>query len=127
MANPADHAATAACGAYLLTAKADARIELLEETRFFGGIVNEPAFQRIEANALTSEYARLHQALSADFGAAEREILAAIGAIKADPDIVAAVKSAARNAIIADQKLKPQEELILVRIARALGIPAEEL
>lgn len=127
MTTSANLAATAACGAYLLTAKADARIETLEVSRFFGGIVNDPAFQRIDAGALTSEYARLHDALANDYGAAEREILAAVSAIKGDATIVAAVKIAARNAIIADQVLKPQEDLALARIARALGLAPGDL
>lgn len=120
-------AATAACGAYLLTAIADARIETLEEARFFGGIVNDPAFRKIDAGALTAEYARLHGALAADYPAAEAEILAAVAAVRGDDAAKDAVKIAARHAVIADQKLKPQEEIILARIARALGIAAEEL
>lgn len=120
-------AATAACGAYLLAAIADARIETLEEARFFGGIVNDPAFRKIDAAALTAEYARLHGALAADYVAAELEILAAIDAVRGEKGAAEAVKMAARHAVIADQKLKPQEELILSRIARALGIAPGEL
>jgi len=115
-------AATAACGAYLLTAIADARVETLEESRFFGGIVNDPAFRRIDAATLTAEYARLHGALITDYAAAEREILAAIGAVSSDAQASEAVMMAARHAVIADQHLKPQEELALERIARALGL-----
>jgi tellurite resistance protein len=37
------------------------------------------------------------------------------------------VKVAARHAIIADQLLKPQEELVLARIARALGVDPDDL
>lgn len=121
-----DRAATAACGAYLLAAIADARIESLEEARFFGGIVNDPAFRKIDAGALTSEYARLRAAFAADYASAEKEVLAAIEAVRGDA-AAEAVKMAARHAIIADQKLKPQEELILARIARALGIGADAL
>lgn len=127
MTAPTDIAATAACGAYLLAAIADARIETLEEARFFGGVVNDPAFRRIDAATLTAEYARLRGALASDYASAETEILAAIDTIRADRAAAKAVRIAARNAVIADQKLKPQEELILARIARALGIGAEEL
>lgn len=121
-----DIAATAASGAYLLTAIADARIETVEEARFFGGIVNDPAFQKIDAAALTAEYARLHAALRADYASAETEILAAVAAVRGQP-AAEAVKLAARHAVIADQQLKPQEEFILARIARALGVSAEDL
>jgi len=115
-------AATAACGAYLLTAMADARVETIEETRFFGGIVNDAAFRRIDAATLTAEYARLFGALKTDYAAAEAEILVAIAAVRNDSPVAEAVKIAARHAIIADQHLKPQEELALSRIARALGL-----
>jgi tellurite resistance protein len=113
---------TAACGAYLLAAYADARVEKIEEARFLGGVVNDSAFQPFSPEALASEYSRLLAALAADYDAAEAEILSAIAAAKRDPRFVAAIKVAARQAVIADQKLKPQEELILGRIARALGV-----
>jgi len=121
-----DIAATAACGAYLLAAIADARIESVEEARFFGGLVNDPAFRSIDAAALTAEYARLHGALRTDYAAAEAEILAAIAAVRGAP-AAEAVKLAARHAVVADQKLKPQEEALLARIALALGLDADEL
>ena len=127
MAASADIAATAACGAYLLAAIADARIETLEEARFFGGIVNDPAFRKIDAAALTLEYARLHGALRSDYALAEKEILAAVAFVRADPAAAEAVKIAARHAVIADHKLKPQEELVLARIASALGVDPGEL
>lgn len=121
-----DIAATAVCGAYLLAAIADARVETVEEARFFGGIVNDPAFQPIEPALLTSEYARLHAALRADYPAAEKEILAAISAVSGT-EAATAVKLAARHAVVADQKVKPQEEFVLARIARALGLDPSEL
>lgn len=126
MAPAADIAATAACGAYLLAAIADARIETVEEARFFGGIVNDPAFRPIDAAALTAEYARLHAALRADYAAAEKEILDAIIAVRG-ASAAEAVKLAARHAVVADQKLKPQEDFVLARIARALDLDPSEL
>ncbi len=125
--NPSTTIATAACGAYLLVAIGDARLETLEETRFFGGVVNEPEFRAIDAAALTSEYARLHGALAADYAAGEAEVLAAIASVKGDSKAVAAVKLAVRHAIIADQKLKPQEDLVIARIAHALGVTDGDL
>ncbi len=118
--------ATAACGAYLLVAMGDARVEPVEEAGFFGGIVNDPSFRRIDASTLTAEYARLHGALSENYAAAEAEILAAIEAVRMSP-AAEAVKAAARHAIIADHKLKPQEDIALARIAKALGLKDGEL
>lgn len=118
---------TAACGAYLLVALADARVDAVEEARFLGGVVNDPAFRQFKSSALAGEYNRLFAALRADWDAAEAEILSAITATKANKTAVAAIKIAARQAVIADQVIKSQEDLVLARIARALGIGAEDL
>lgn len=130
MTDPSEFAlagATAACGAYLLVALADARVESIEEARFLGGVVNDPAFRSFSSEALAGEYSRLLAALKADYGAAEAEILSAVASIKRDSKVVEAVKVSARHAVIADQRLKPQEEVALGRIARALGIEPEVL
>ena len=120
-------ATTAACGAYLLVALADARVAAIEEARFLGGVVNDPAFRRFDAAALAGEYNRLLAALRADWTSAEAEILAAAVSAKSDPAAVEAIKMAARQAIIADQAIKPQEDIVLARIASALGLRAGEL
>lgn len=118
---------TAACGAYLLAAFADARVEKVEEARFLGGVVNHDAFKAFTPDALAAEYTRLFGALARDFDAAEAEILTAIAANKSNPRIVEAVKVAARQAVIADQALKPQEETVLADIGRALGLDPKAL
>lgn len=118
---------TAACGAYLLVALADARVETIEEARFLAGVVNHDAFRPFETNAIAAEYNRLMALLESDWDAAEAEILGAIGAVKGDKASVAAIKVAAQQAVIADQIIKPQEEFELARIARALGVNADDL
>lgn len=118
---------TAACGAFLIVALADARVAAIEEARFLGGVVNDLAFRRFDSDTLASEYNRLIVALRADWNAAEKEILGAISAVKSNEETVAAIKVAARHAVIADQAIKPQEDLVLARIARALDIKAEDL
>ncbi len=118
---------TAACGAFLIVALADARVEAIEEARFLGGVVNDRAFRQFGAAALAGEYNRLLAALRADWNAAETEILNAVTSVKSNYRAVAAIKVAARQAVIADQAIKPQEDLVLARIARALGLKAEDL
>jgi len=120
-------ATTAACGAYLLVALADARLERIEEARFLDGVVHGRAFSGFSASALAAEYNRLHAALLEDYDAAEAEILTAVAEHRGDPTVAAAVREAARQAVIADQELQPQEDLALARIARALGIAPETL
>lgn len=119
--------ATAACGAYLLVALADARVESIEEARFLGGVVNDPAFRSFPPEALAGEYSRLLAALKEDYEAGEAEILNAVAMVKRDRKAAEAVKVSARNAVIADQRLKPQEDVALGRIARALEIEPEDL
>lgn len=118
---------TAACGAYLLVAFADARVAAVEEARFLAGIVNDKAFRQFDTALLASEYNRLLAALQADWNAAEAEILEAISSVKSARAAVEAIKVAARQAVIADQMIKPQEDLVLKRIARALGLKADDL
>lgn len=127
MTVPSTLEATAACGAFLLVAYADGRFVTIEEARFLGGVVDHPAFRTIEASALVGEYNRLNRTLASDYDAGETEILAAIAAIAGVGNAVEAVKVAARHAIIADQALKPQEDLVLARIARALGVSPDDL
>lgn len=119
--------ATAACGAYLLGAFADARVERTEEARFLGGVVNDPAFRMFSPGELASEYTRLLAALGDDYDAAEAEILGAIASVRNNRRAVEAIKVSARHAVIADQKIKPQEDVALARIARALGLDPEDL
>ncbi len=118
---------TAACGAYLIVALADARVDTVEEARFLAGVVNDAAFRRFESVSLAAEYNRLLALLKADWDAGEAEIMNAISSIRADREAVAAVKIAARHAAIADQTIKVQEEFVLGRIARALGLASEDL
>lgn len=120
-------ATTAACGAYLLVALADARLARIEEARFLDGVVHDGAFSNFGASALASEYNRLHAALLDDYDQAEAEILTAIAAHRSNPAVAAAVREAARQAVIADQELRPQEDLALARIARALGVSSDSL
>ncbi len=122
MTPPVSPGATAACGAYLLIALADARVATIEEARFLAGMINDPAFSIFETSALEAEYNRLTVALRADWDNAEAEILSAIATVRADAGAARAVRIAAQHAIIADQVVKPQEELELERIARALGV-----
>ena len=127
MSEPVSPGVTAACGAYLLVALADARVDQIEEARFLGGVVNDPGFRQFETGALAAEYNRLLGALKADWDGAEAEILSAVSSVRGDERVVGAVKVAARQAVIADQIIKPQEEVVLARLARALGIDTDEL
>ena len=117
----------AACGAFLLVAFADAHFDKREEARFLGGVVNDAAFAAMSAPRLADHYNKLRAVLERDYDAAEADILAAIRAVRTQGAAVAAIKTAARQAVVADHEIKPQEEVVLGRIAAALGIAAAEL
>ncbi|MEZ5895122.1 MAG: TerB family tellurite resistance protein [Parvularculaceae bacterium] len=117
----------AACGAFLLVAFADAHFDKREEARFLGGVVNDPAFAAMSAPRLADCYNELRTALERDYDGAQADILAAIRAVRTHGASVAAIKTAARQAVVADRAIKPQEEIVLGRIAAALGIAAAEL
>lgn len=115
-------AATPVTGAFLAVAFADGRFHPTEENRFLGSIANHKALEFISTYALQDAYNTLSHELKKDYAAAATHILQAISAVRHDPKIAEAVKVAARGAIVADHVVTAQEELMLGRIAEALGL-----
>jgi len=119
--------ATAICGAYLMVAFADARYEDAEEARLLSTFINDPALAHIDSDALASCYNDLVKAFRGDYAAIANRVIAAISAAKHDEARVSAVKKAARLAVVADNRILPQEEAALGRIGNALGLEAGQL
>lgn len=115
-------AATPVTGAFLAVAFADARYHATEENRFLGTIANHKALAFISTFALQDAYNTISAEIRKDYSAAATRILQSIGAIRNDERIAEAVKVAARGAIVADHVVTAQEELMLGRIAEALGL-----
>lgn len=111
-------------GAFLAVAFADGRYDPLEEKRFLSTIANDPALTGIRTEALQEAYNLLRTEIETDYAGAAAKILAAIAAVKDDKSISAAIKVAARGAVVADRRIAPQEEAMLNRIAEALGLEA---
>ena len=119
--------ADAVCGAYLLVTFADGRHDPVEENRLMATLANSEVTRSVGAMELEEAYNRLVAALDADYAGTSETILAAIRTFTDDAAVRAAVVSAARCAIVADQKVQPQEELVLARIADALGLDQGEI
>lgn len=116
--------ATPVTGAFLLVAFADGRYEPSEEGRFLATIANDPALACVRTEALQEAYNALREDVALDYASATDRILSSIAAVKDDPAVSKAVKVAARGAVVADARIAPQEEMMLNRIAAALGLEA---
>ncbi|MBI1366524.1 MAG: hypothetical protein GC153_11295 [Alphaproteobacteria bacterium] len=120
-------AAIAVTGAFLLVAFSDGLYAPAEECRFLSTLANDPALKMLRTEALQDAYNILMAEIEADYDRAAARILQCIEGVKADDALVKAVTLAARGATVADEKIAPQEELALKRIARALGKPESAL
>ena len=117
-----EKAAEAVCGAYMLVAFADAQYAQSEEDRFLATAANEPELAMIDSASLQAAYNVLIAAFRDGYAGAAAKVLAAIADVKDDAALAEAVKLAARRAIVADEKLMPQEEAALDHVALALGL-----
>ena len=115
-------AAEPVTGAFLAVAFADGRYDPSEEQRFLATIANDPTLSCVRSEALQEAYNVLLHAFENDFATAAERVLELICGVKNDSAIAAAVKTAARGAVVADERVAPQEELMLGRIAEALGV-----
>lgn len=114
--------ATPVTGAFLAVAFADGRYDPLEERRFLAAIANHPALGCCSTAALQEAYNTIVAEIAEDYSTATARILASIEAVRDEAKVSEAVKVSARGAIVADHVLSPQEELMLDRIAAALGL-----
>lgn len=121
------NAARPVTGAFLLVAFADGHYDSSEERRFLSTLANHPALACVKTSALEEAYNSLIVEIEADFANAADSIMKSISAAKDDATACAAIKIAARGAVVADDRIAPQEEIMLSRIAEALGLEAGEV
>ena len=76
----------------------------------------------LSTGALQDAYNILMAEIETDYDRAAARILQCIEGAKDDKTLVPAIMMAARGATVADEKIAPQEELALNRIAKALGL-----
>jgi len=114
--------AFAICGAYLMVTFADGHHEAIEEGRLMATLVNDPQLARIATTDLQDAYNDLQTAFLKNYSKAEAATLNAIKNSYNNQDAVDLIIKAARCAIVADRRIEGQEELVMNKIAAALGI-----
>ena len=117
-----DEQTQAICGAFLMVAFADARFDSLEEGRFLTTVVNDAPLKDLDTSALETCYNALVGAFKDNYAKTAAGVLSAIKSSRENDDAAAAVTLSARRAIVADEKILPQEEAALDAIAGALGL-----
>lgn len=105
-----------------MVAFADARYDHAEEVRLLSTLINDPALRHVDPAALETCYNSLTGKFRTDFAKAAAVVLGAVTASRGQLVTVKAIKKAARLAVVADQKIRPQEEVALNAIAGALGL-----
>ena len=116
--------AHAICGAYLMVAFADGRFDNLEEARFLAGLANHDALKHLSSEEIETVYNGLSAEFRRDYSGASKAVVAAIEGCRHDARAVKSITTAARTAVVADQAVLPQEEIVLDQIAAALDLKA---
>jgi tellurite resistance protein len=114
--------ATPVTGAFLAVAFADGRYHATEENRFLGALANHKALAEISTVSLQTAYNTLTAEFRRDYPEAIAHVMESIKAVRFDAKAREAVKVAARAAVVADHVVTAEEELVLNRIAQALGL-----
>ena len=111
----------AACGVFLLVAFADANFDGAEEARLLGGLANTPPFKSFKTTLFEAEYNALIAAIKTDYTAVKATILEDVRWAASDQRLIEIIKMSARAAIVADNRVTPQEEAAIAEIETALG------
>ncbi len=112
----------AVCGAYLSVAFADGRFDHSEKARLLGGLIHDPELSNLDTDLLTETYNDFVDLFSSDYTKGLESVLQTISTVRHEDGVSAMVSKAARTAIVADNALAPQEEIVLRKIESALGL-----
>ncbi|GAB5542673.1 MAG: TerB family tellurite resistance protein [Sandaracinaceae bacterium] len=112
----------AVSGAFAFVACADAHLAEAEVERFLAWVEARDVFERLPADRLEAHFRGLAQAFAHDFADGERRATEAVAAVGQDPRARELVLSAARVAVVADERLMEVEEAAVARIRAALGL-----
>ena len=85
-------------------------------------VVNDDSLKSLDTGALEDCYNTLVGAFKENYPKTAASVLSAIKSSRTDDNVAAAVTLSARRAIVADEKILPQEEAALDAIAGALGL-----
>jgi|GEM_PF-6637224 len=117
-----DEQTEAVCGAFLMVAFADAQFDTSEEGRFLKTVVNDISLKSVDTKSLEACYNQLVSAFRDDYAATAASVLSAVKSLRDNDEFTVAITLSARSAIVADEKILPQEEAALDAIAGALGL-----
>ncbi|MEC7524861.1 MAG: TerB family tellurite resistance protein [Myxococcota bacterium] len=115
----------AVSGAFAFVACADAHLADAEVDRFLAWVAEQDAFEKLPADRLEGHFRGLADAFAKDFAEGERRATASVSAVSDDPRARELVLSAARVAVVADERLMEVEEAAVARVRAALGLPTE--
>lgn len=114
------------CGAYPLVAFSDGKYEKSEEVSLLLGVIESEMSAASSRGQVEEIAAELKAAFEADYDRTADRVLSELSNLSSNGVARRAVSKAARKALIADKVVKPQEELALERIGRALGLKQGE-
>lgn len=117
-----DDALRAVCGGFALVAVADGDLDERETERFMRLVRQQfDAFPGLDLDRVESHFRDLTQALLTDPEAGHARALEEVACVAGKPRESELVRTAARVAMIADERLDPGEARVLDEIKKILG------
>lgn len=117
-----DDALRAVCGGFALVAVADGDLDPRETDRFLRLVRQQfDAFPGLDLEKVERHFRELSQALLTDPEAGRRRALDEVACVKGKARECEMVRTAARVAMIADERLDPSEARVLEEINKILG------
>jgi tellurite resistance protein len=117
-----DEVQRAVCGAFSLVAVADGHLDRREVQRFRALVRRHFTLPRLDVDRLEHDFLNLSEALMSDPEAGRARALAEIGRVRDHPDQCELVRTAARLALVADERITPEESRTLDDVLESLGI-----
>ncbi|MCH2170930.1 TerB family tellurite resistance protein [Myxococcota bacterium] len=117
-----DEVQRAVCGAFSLVAVSDGHLDRREVQRFRALVRRHFGLPRLDLERLERDFVDLSEALMSDPEAGRSRALAEIDHIRGNPDQCELVRTAARLALVADERITPEESRTLDEILEHLGI-----
>lgn len=111
----------AVSGAFAVVACADGGIDNAEVERFAALVRGEPAFRGINPRTLELQFRHLATAIADDFVAGRTLALDAVRSVRGHHDAQLVIR-AAQIAIVADERIRDQEERALIDVCVALDL-----
>jgi tellurite resistance protein len=119
--------ATAVVGAYLVVACSDGDYAKSEEIRLRLGQFDTTNLPGLERDVFEAIYPDAQAIFLQDYDKAEKYTLSLLTGFASEGLVRRAVAEAVRVAVMADQQIKPQENLAINRIEEALGLPPGQI